>query len=192
MIFLKTLDGNLFIICGAPGSGKTTVQTYLTKNLGFTKVVTHTTRPKRDGEQDGSDYYFETKETFFDKHYLEYVTYDDNYYGSSFEGLERALKQTKRAVIVLDTEGVLTYLDKLPAELLTVIFLKLPSKAVQVKRLYARGDKKAKIKQRLASKEAKRDAKLPAQLRAKAHVLQNAELQQTYAKLEQLVADILA
>ncbi len=192
MIFLKTLDGNLFIICGAPGSGKTTVQTYLTKNLGFTKVVTHTTRPKRNGEQDDSDYYFETKETFFDKHYLEYVTYDDNYYGSSFEGLERALKQTKRAVIVLDTQGVLTYLDKLPAKLLTVIFLKLPSKAVQVERLYARGDKKAKIKQRLASKEAKRDAKLPAQLRAKAHVLQNAELQQTYAKLEQLVADILA
>lgn len=192
MIFLKTLDGNLFILCGAPGSGKTTVQTYLTKNLGFTKVVTHTTRPKRNGEQDGSDYYFETKETFFDKHYLEYVTYDDNYYGSSFEGLERALKQTKRAVIVLDTKGVLTYLDKLPAELLTVIFLELPSKAVQVERLYARGDKKAKIKQRLASKEAKRDAKLPAQLRAKAHVLQNAELQQTYAKLEQLVADILA
>lgn len=192
MIFLKTLNGNLFIICGAPGSGKTTVQTYLTKNLGFTKVVTHTTRPKRNGEQDGSDYYFETKETFFDKHYLEYVTYDDNYYGSSFEGLERALKQTERAVIVLDTKGVLTYLDKLPAELLTVIFLELPSKAVQVERLYARGDKKAKIKQRLASKEAKRDAKLPAQLRAKAHVLQNAELQQTYAKLEQLVADILA
>ena len=192
MIFLKTLDGNLFIICGAPGSGKTTVQTYLTKNLGFTKVVTHTTRPKRNGEQDGSDYYFETKETFFDKHYLEYVTYDDNYYGSSFEGLERALKQTKRAVIVLDTQGVLTYLDKLPAKLLTVIFLELPSKAVQVDRLYARGDKKVKIKQRLASKEAKRDAKLPAQLRAKAHVLQNAELQQTYAKLEQLVADVLA
>ena len=191
MIFLKTLDGNLFIICGAPGSGKTTVQTYLTKNLGFTKVVTHTTRPKRNGEQDGSDYYFETKETFFDKHYLEYVTYDDNYYGSSFEGLERALNQTKRAVIVLDTQGVLTYLDKLPAKLLTVIFLELPSKAVQVNRLYARGDKKAKIKQRLASKEAKRDAKLPAQLRAKANVLQNAELQQTYVKLEQLVADIL-
>ena len=191
MIFLKTLDGNLFIICGAPGSGKTTVQTYLTKNLGFTKVVTHTTRPKRNGEQDGSDYYFETKETFFDKHYLEYVTYDDNYYGSSFEGLERALNQTKRAVIVLDTQGVLTYLDKLPAKLLTVIFLELPSKAVQVKRLYARDDKKSKIKQRLASKEAKRDAKLPAQLRAKANVLQNAELQQTYVKLEQLVADIL-
>ena len=105
-------------------------------------MVTHTTRPKRNGEQDGSDYYFETKETFFDKHYLEYVTYDDNYYGSSFEGLERALNQTKRAVIVLDTQGVLTYLDKLPAKLLTVIFLELPSKAVQVKRLYARGDKK--------------------------------------------------
>lgn len=110
MIFLETLDGNLFIICGAPGSGKTTVQAYLTENLGFTKVVTHTTRPKRHGEQDGKDYYFETQDTFFDNHYLEYVTYDDNYYGSSFEGLKRALKRDKRAVIVLDTKGVLTYL----------------------------------------------------------------------------------
>lgn len=192
MIFLEKLDGNLFIICGAPGSGKTTVQAYLTENLGFTKVVTHTTRPKRHGEQEGSDYYFETKETFFDKHYLEYVTYDDNYYGSSFEGLKRALKQNKRAVIVLDTKGVLTYLDKLPAELLTVIFLELPSTAVQVERLYARGDQKAKVKQRLASKEAMRDAELPAALRTKAHVIQNTKLQQTYAKLEQLVADILA
>ncbi|WP_304652042.1 guanylate kinase, partial [uncultured Ligilactobacillus sp.] len=141
---------------------------------------------------DGSDYYFETKETFFDKHYLEYVTYDDNYYGSSFEGLKRALKQDKRAVIVLDTKGVLTYLDKLPAELLTVIFLESPSTAVQVERLYARGDKKARIEQRLASKEAMRDAELPTALRAKAHVLKNEKLQQTYAKLEQLVADILA
>lgn len=192
MIFLETLDGNLFIICGAPGSGKTTVQAYLTENLGFTKVVTHTTRPKRYGEQDGKDYYFETQDTFFDNHYLEYVTYDDNYYGSSFEGLKRALKRDKRAVIVLDTKGVLTYLAKLPAELLTVIFLEVPSTAVQVERLHARGDQKAKVEQRLASKEAKRDAELPAALRAKAHVLQNAELQQTYAKLEQLVADILA
>ena len=32
-------------------------------------------------------------------------------------------------MIVLDTQGVLTYLDKLPAKLLTVIFLELPSKA---------------------------------------------------------------
>ena len=92
----------------------------------------------------------------------------------------------------MDTKGVLTYLDKLPAELLTVIFLELPSTAGQVERLHARGDKKARIEQRLASKEAKRDAELPAALRAKAHVLQNAELQQTYAKLEQLVADILS
>lgn len=180
----------LVILCGAPGSGKTTVQNFLVK-AGFTKVVTHTTRKQRLGEQTGRDYYFETKESFQNKHYLETMTYDGQAYGSSFEGLKQALLPTGRAVIVLDTKGVKAYLEKLPQELVTVIFLKVPSKKLQKARLVARGDSLASIKQRLASQEAKRDEELPPELVPYAHVIVNEDLTATLAKVKRFVTDTL-
>ena len=85
----KTMENKVIVLCGAPGSGKTTVRKYLTENFAIEPVLTHTTRPKRKGEHDGIDYWFETRETFFENHYLEYVEYDGNLYGSSYESLER-------------------------------------------------------------------------------------------------------
>lgn len=187
---MEKLVGKLFIICGVPGSGKTTVQEYLTKNLGFTKVVTHTTRKIRNGEMDGKDYYFETKESFFENHYLEHVNYDSNYYGSSIEGLKKALSKTNKAVIVLDTKGVMTYLEKLPKELVTVIYLAPPTLAEQKRRLLARGDDKELVAKRLGSDEAKRDQTLPKELVKEAYILENNDLKQTYQKLDELVKDI--
>lgn len=178
----------LVILCGAPGSGKTTVQDFLVQS-GFTKVITHTTRKRRATEQDGHDYYFETATSFKSKHYLETVVYDGQAYGSSFEGLKKALLPTGKAVIVLDTQGVKAYLEKLPAELLTVIFLKVPSKKLQKERLIARGDNLASIKQRLASKEAKRDEKLSPELESVVHVLVNQELAKTLAQVKRIVTD---
>lgn len=92
-------------------------------------------------------------------------------------------------MIVLDTQGVKAYLEKLPAELLTVIFLKVPSKKLQKERLIARGDNLASIKQRLASKEAKRDEKLSPELESVAHVLVNQELAKTLAQVKRIVTD---
>ena len=66
----------LIILCGASGTGKTTIQNYLLKQYGIPRVLTHTTRAKRKGEKDGVDYYFETPVSFAPKHYFESVTYD--------------------------------------------------------------------------------------------------------------------
>lgn len=54
----------LIIICGATGSGKTTIQNYLASKYGFERVITHTTRAPRKGEEDKKDYYFESEESF--------------------------------------------------------------------------------------------------------------------------------
>lgn len=180
----------LVILCGAPGSGKTTVQDFLVQS-GFSKVITHTTRKKRSGEQDGRDYYFETATSFKNNHYLETMVYDGQAYGSSLEGLKRALLPTGQAVIVLDTKGVKAYLEKLPAKLITVIFLKVPSKKLQRKRLLARGDDLASIKQRLASQEAKRDEELPPELENVAHVIVNQELALTLTQVKRIITDTL-
>lgn len=48
----------LIVITGATGTGKTTVSAYLRDNYRIHRVMTHTTRPPRTGEQNGVDYYF--------------------------------------------------------------------------------------------------------------------------------------
>lgn len=116
------MENKVIVLCGAPGSGKTTVRKYLTENFAIEPVLTHTTRPKRKGEHDGIDYWFETRETFFKNHYLEYVEYDGNLYGSSYESLERAWQKAPVATIVLDTKGAETYLERIP-EKTEVVYL---------------------------------------------------------------------
>lgn len=169
---------HVVVITGAPGTGKTTVRNYLTQKYGMSKILTHTTRPKRQGEVDGVDYYFETDESFDQNHFLEHVEYDDKKYGSSIEGLQRAWKENDWAAIVLDTKGAISYLQQKPAETL-VLYLETSDQKNQAQRLASRGDSSELIKKRLAIQEAKRDLKLPQELHQKAHLLLNDDWEQT-------------
>lgn len=169
---------HVVVITGAPGTGKTTVRNYLTQKYGMSKILTHTTRPKRQGEVHGVDYYFETDESFDQNHFLEHVEYDDKKYGSSIEGLQRAWKENDWAAIVLDTKGAISYLQQKPAETL-ILYLETSDQKNQAQRLASRGDSSELIKKRLASQEAKRDLKLPQELHQKAHLLLNDDWEQT-------------
>lgn len=55
----------IIIISGPSGIGKTTLATHLEARYNFHLPVSHTTRPPRDGEEDGKDYYF-VSDGFFD------------------------------------------------------------------------------------------------------------------------------
>ena len=180
------MENKVIVLCGAPGSGKTTVRKYLTENFAIEPVLTHTTRPKRKGEHDGSDYWFETRETFFENHYLEYVEYDGNLYGSSYESLERAWQKAPVATIVLDTKGAETYLERIP-EKTEVVYLCVTDEKVQRERMEQRGDDADKIRRRLASQEAKRDRKLPERLVKHVHVIENDDWEETKVKIQTLL-----
>lgn len=182
----KTMENKVIVLCGAPGSGKTTVRKYLTENFAIEPVLTHTTRPKRKGEHDGIDYWFETRETFFKNHYLEYVEYDGNLYGSSYESLERAWQKAPVATIVLDTKGAETYLERIP-EKTKVVYLCVTDEKVQRERMEQRGDDADKIRRRLASQEAKRDRKLPERLVKHMHVIENDDWEETKVKIQTLL-----
>lgn len=182
----KTMENKVIVLCGAPGSGKTTVRKYLTENFAIEPVLTHTTRPKRKGEHDGIDYWFETRETFFENHYLEYVEYDGNLYGSSYESLERAWQKAPVATIVLDTKGAETYLERIP-EKTEVVYLCVTDEKVQRERMEQRGDDADKIRCRLASQEAKRDRKLPERLVKHVHVIENDDWEETKVKIQTLL-----
>ena len=71
----------VFVLTGNTGTGKTTVANYLNEFYEMPKVITHTTRPPRDGEVDQVDYYFENDASFGDNHYLESVEYSHYRYG---------------------------------------------------------------------------------------------------------------
>lgn len=107
------------ILIGKSASGKNCIQNKLIKK-GLERIVTYTTRPKRDCEQDGVDYYFINEKEFFEKpnsnYLIEWTKYDtmingkqgSYYYGSSDIGLDK----NKDYVIVLDPVGAKKWKDK--------------------------------------------------------------------------------
>ena len=79
--------GLLIVVSGASGTGKGTVCSALlaaTPTLGYS--ISATTRAPREGEVDGENYYFLTKEAFEQKiaedGFLEYANVYGNYYGT--------------------------------------------------------------------------------------------------------------
>jgi len=83
---LKNKKGLLIVLSGPSGVGKGTICKELIEYFNGWFSVSVTTRDKRDGEIDGKDYFFVTREEFEqkikDNDFLEYATYNNNYYGT--------------------------------------------------------------------------------------------------------------
>lgn len=58
--------GKIFLLMGKSTSGKDTIYKYLIQDeeLGLKKIVPYTTRPMRDGEKDGAEYYFKNEQEY--------------------------------------------------------------------------------------------------------------------------------
>ena len=69
----------IFIITGPSGVGKNTIINELSNHIDFYFSTSYTTRPRRDNETEGQDYYFITHQQFYDlidkNHMLEYEEY---------------------------------------------------------------------------------------------------------------------
>jgi guanylate kinase len=81
------------IVAGKGGSGKDYLVKML-KDIGYVYSVSHTSRPKRDGEAEGVDYYFVEKDEAIRmanaSEFYEYVEFNEWFYGTSFKEFERA------------------------------------------------------------------------------------------------------
>ena len=80
----------MIVIVGASASGKTGLaKDFVKQNPKYKRIVTYTTRPKRNGEIDGVDYHFITQQKFEELanagFFAEYNVYREWYYGTALE-----------------------------------------------------------------------------------------------------------
>ncbi|MHC5267744.1 guanylate kinase [Enterococcus sp. LJL98] len=144
----------IIAIIGPSGSGKT----HLAKELiekGIPKCVTVTTRAprKEEGEKDGRDYYFVTKEVFHKMNFIETTTYHGNQYGLSVAEIKRKLRESTIIQVVVDQNGGQALKTQFPNET-KIVYLPITEEEMR-KRMKRRGDQPAMIEQRIAHAKVK-------------------------------------
>lgn len=112
------MAGGLIVISGPSGSGKNTIISELLKiRQDIVHSISCTTRAARPNEKHGVDYYFLAKEEFQNlirqNGFLEYAQVMDNYYGTSFQELERIQSLGKIPILDIDVQGALQIKQKL-------------------------------------------------------------------------------
>ena len=133
--------GNIFIISAASGTGKTTLVSRLTHHYDTIRVaVSHTTRPPREGEQHGKQYYFVSPEKFMqlvgDGVFLEHAQVFGNYYGTSMLEVRELINKGVDVILEIDVQGATQIRQALPNAI--SIFILPPSLAVLEERLRKR------------------------------------------------------
>ncbi len=136
-----TDNGILITFSGPSGSGKDTVLNKLIKKREDVKIsISMTTRQKRDGEIDGTHYYFVDKDYFEKKiesgSVLEHAEYNGNLYGTPKEPVDEMLKAGKAVILEIEVQGA-EKIRKLYPDVIS-IFLMPPSMRVLEERLRGR------------------------------------------------------
>ncbi len=134
--------GVLLVVSAPSGCGKDTVIEALKhSDFDFEKTVSATTRDMRDGEVDGVDYTFITKEAFLDRieqgYFLEHTVYSGNYYGTPKTEVEKHLDKGACVLMKIEVEGA-GNIRKIMPDAVTV-FLVPPSMEELERRLRGRG-----------------------------------------------------
>lgn len=150
--------GLLIIISGPSGAGKGTVRKYFMDDdsLRLTYSISMTTRKPRQGERDGVDYIFTTREKFEEAiaegELLEWAEFVGNYYGTPLTQVEKLREEGKNVLLEIEVQGADQVRKKCPDAL--SIFIIPPSMEELEKRIRGRRSEPEEIvQQRLAKAE---------------------------------------
>lgn len=149
-----TNRGKVIIIVAPSGAGKTTLAKRLLKEHPSIRFsVSATTRPPREGEKNGKDYYFLTDEEFKRKikkgHFLEWETYNGNRYGTLQSEVDKLVESGYFPLLDIEVKGALNVQEIYGSDAIS-IFIEPPSLEVLKDRLLNRGSETdASIKKRL-------------------------------------------
>ena len=148
---------NIFIIAAPSGCGKTSLVKALiedSKNLSVS--VSHTTRKARQGEIDGENYHFASKETFekmiSNKEFVEYAEVFGNMYGTTKKNIKKKLDSNIDIILEIDWQGARQVRQNIFDAI--SIFILPPSKKALLERLTTRGqDDEITISKRMENSE---------------------------------------
>lgn len=148
--------GLLIVLSGPSGVGKGTVRKALFELEGHDLVysISMTTRPPREGEIDGEDYYFVSKEEFEERikndAFLEWAQFVGHYYGTPKDKIEEKLKEGKEVVLEIEVQGALQVREKMSDAVF--IFIAPPNKEALYRRLLRRGTESNEVIQKRMDK----------------------------------------
>ena len=135
------MSGNLIIISSPSGGGKGTLIREIlatVPHIGYS--VSLTTRARRDGEIDGRDYHFVSKDEFEEFRqkggFLEFAEVHGNFYGTSFEQTRLITAEGRDVILEIDVQGAEAVMAKVPEAI--SIFILPPSFAALKERLTGR------------------------------------------------------
>ncbi|MEH7882829.1 guanylate kinase [Bacillus sp. JJ1609] len=135
--------GLLIVLSGPSGVGKGTVRKELFSqpDTAFEYSVSATTRLPREGERNGVDYFFKSREEFEEMiqqdQLLEYAEFVGNYYGTPVEYVRETLDAGKDVFLEIEVQGASQVRRKFPEGLF--IFLAPPSLSELENRIVTRG-----------------------------------------------------
>ena len=133
--------GLLLVISGPSGAGKGTICKALLDKNEFWLSVSATTRQPREGEIDGKNYFFITKDNFKERiekdDFLEYAEVYGNYYGTPKSSVLQMLDSGKDVILEIDIQGALKVKEAFKEGIF--IFILPPSMEELKQRIIKRG-----------------------------------------------------
>ena len=179
-------QGILVVVSGFSGAGKGTLMKELLKRYdNYALSISATTRAPREGETDGKEYFFVTKEQFEKMRdewkLIEYAQYVNNYYGTPKEYVEQKMAEGKDVILEIEIQGALKVKKRFPDALL--LFVTPPSAEELRRRLVGRGTETLEvINARLA-----RAAEEASGMEAYDYLLINDDLDRCVEEMHQLI-----
>ncbi len=142
------MNRGLLIVVSAPsGCGKGTLLAEILKDNDYYYSVSATTRSPREGEVDGVNYHFATREEFEDliksDGMLEYAQYCGNYYGTPKKEVEKKLSEGKNVILEIEVQGAMQVKEIAPEGVF--VFILPPSVSELKKRLLKRGTEEISV-----------------------------------------------
>ena len=141
-------QGILVVVSGFSGAGKgTLMKALLEKYHNYALSISATTRSPREGEQDGREYFFVTRDKFEsmieEKELIEYAQYVNHYYGTPRQYVFQQMADGKDVILEIEIQGALKIKERFPEALLLFV---MPPSADELKhRLTSRGTETADV-----------------------------------------------